>query len=91
MTACRVLHDLPESDVDRTLREVHRICTPDGVLGVIELPLALDGVSTESAEYWRNWASKSEFDIETFERIQWRQNKSDSRYVLIIATPVSTA
>lgn len=91
VTACRVLHDLPESDVGRTLREAHRVCTPNGVLGVLELPLTPDGVSAEPAEYWSTRVFEAGFDIETFERIQRKRTESNGRYVLITATPASTA
>jgi ubiquinone/menaquinone biosynthesis C-methylase UbiE len=36
-TACRVLHDVPAPDVGLALREVHRVCAPEGALGVLEL------------------------------------------------------
>jgi SAM-dependent methyltransferase len=85
ITACRVLHDLPASDIDRTLREAHRVCVPDGMLSILELPITPDGVSDDPAAYWRNRVKEAGFDIETMERLQRKQG--DGRYVIIIATP----
>jgi SAM-dependent methyltransferase len=89
VTACRVLHDLPASDSDRALREACRVCTPDGVLGVLELPITPDGVPDEPGEYWRNRVSEAGFDIRTFDRLQRKQG--DGRYIIIVATPSSAA
>jgi SAM-dependent methyltransferase len=85
ITACRVLHDLPAADIDRTLHEAHRVCDPDGVLGILELPITPDGVSDDPSNYWRNRVSEAGFDIETVERLQRKQG--DNRYIIIVATP----
>lgn len=84
ITACRVLHDLPTADIDRTLREAHRVCRSDGVFGILELPITPDNAD-DPAAYWRDRVSEAGFDIKTFERLQRKQ--SDGQYVLIVATP----
>lgn len=85
MTACRVLHDLPEEDADRTLREAHRVCAPDGRLGVLELPITPDGTNASPAQYWRGRVTEAGFSIETLERVD--RKRRDDRYVLIVAAP----
>lgn len=83
ITACRVLHDLPAADIDRTLREAHRVCRPDGALGILELPITPNNAD-DPAAYWRDRVSEAGFDIKRFERLQRKQ--SDGQYVLIVAT-----
>jgi ubiquinone/menaquinone biosynthesis C-methylase UbiE len=103
LTACRVLHDLPaayarrpprgghgapDTDAERTLREAHRTCAPDGVLGVLELPITpddADGAIVSPEMYWRERVSEAGFAIETVERLDRRRR--DDQYVLIVATP----
>jgi SAM-dependent methyltransferase len=88
LTACRVLHDLPAADAERTLREAHRTCAPDGVLGVLELPITpddADGAIVSPEMYWRERVSEAGFAIETVERLDRRRR--DDQYVLIVATP----
>lgn len=87
VTACRVLHDLPASDVDQALSEACRVCTSDGVLGILELPITPDDAD-DPEKYWRSRVSEAEFDIETVERLQ--RKRGDGRYVIIIAMPSST-
>lgn len=87
VTACRVLHDLPAEDADRALREIRRVCNPEGVLGVLELPLTPDGVTAPPAAYWRDRISEAGFDIETIERIE--RTRHNDPYILIVATPVA--
>jgi SAM-dependent methyltransferase len=84
VTACRVLHDLPASDADQALREACRVCTPDGVLGVLELPITPDD-DDDPEEYWRSRVSEAGFEIERVERL--RRKRGDGRYVIIVATP----
>lgn len=88
VTACRVLHDLPASDAEQALREAHRVCTPDGMLGVLELPITPEDAD-DPEEYWRNRVSEAGFEIERVERL--RRKRVDGRYVIIIATPSSMA
>jgi SAM-dependent methyltransferase len=88
LTACRVLHDLPAADAERTLREAHRVCAPDGALGVLELPIIpddVDGATVSPEAYWREHVSEAGFAIETVERLDRRRR--DDQYVLIVATP----
>jgi SAM-dependent methyltransferase len=85
ITVCRVLHDLPATDIEKTLREAHRVCVSDGMLGILELPITPDGVSNDPSEYWRNRVSEAGFDIETVERLQ--QKQGNGRYIIIVATP----
>lgn len=85
ITACRVLHDLSPVDADRTLREARRVCAPDGVLGILELPITPDGVSTDPETYWRERVVEAGFAIETVERVD--RTRRDDQYVLIVTTP----
>lgn len=85
VTACRVLHDLPRENADRTLREARRVCASDGILGVLELPITPDGVAAPSEEYWHERVTEAGFDIETIERLD--RKRRDDQYILIVATP----
>jgi SAM-dependent methyltransferase len=85
VTACRVLHDLPKEDAERTLRETHRVCAPDKRLGVLELPITPDGVTASPEAYWRERVVEAGFSIETLERLD--RKRRDDQYVLIVATP----
>lgn len=89
VTACRVLHDLDARDVDRTLREIRRVCEPGGRLGVLELPLVPDGVDREPEGYWRECVSAAGFRIEAVDRIE--RGRSDEPYLVLVATPASAA
>lgn len=85
VTACRVLHDLPAEDGTRTLQEARRVCTPNGTLGVLELLITPDGVTTPPAAYWRDRISEAGFNVRTIRRIE--RTRRDDPYVLIVATP----
>lgn len=85
LTACRVLHDLPAADTARTLSEAHRVCAPDGVLGVLELPITPEETSVLPAQYWRERVNEAGFTIETIERVE--RKRREDQYVLIVATP----
>lgn len=88
VTACRVLHDLPTTDAKCTLREAHRVCEPDGALGVLELPiLPHDATETTASpvDYWRERVAEAGFTVETLGRLD--QNRRNGQYVLIVATP----
>lgn len=85
VTACRVLHDLPASAVEPALCEARRVCAPGGVVGVLELPLTPDGVTSPPEEYWPERVREAGLEILTFDRAS-RKGRAD-QYVLIIATP----
>ena len=84
VTACQVLHDLEAPAVDRTLREIRRVCDPDGTLGVLELPLTPDGVSRRPESYWTDRVTAAGFRIESLERLE---RDSGTPYLVIVATP----
>ncbi|ELZ15291.1 methyltransferase type 11 [Haloterrigena salina JCM 13891] len=84
VTACRVLHDLEAPAADRTLREIRRVCEPDGTLGVLELPLTPDGVSRHPEPYWTDRVTAAGFRIESLERLE---RDTGAPYLVIVATP----
>lgn len=85
VTACRVLHDLPEGDEKRALREARRVCTPDGTLGVLELPITSEGVDTDPEIYWRERVERAGFEITRIKRVERRQGGEP--YIVIVAEP----
>ncbi|MFA9427148.1 class I SAM-dependent methyltransferase [Natronorubrum sp. A-ect3] len=95
VTACRVLHDLPEPAANEALRELQRICTATGTVGILELPLLPDGVETDCnsgsgakpdpESYWTNRVTDAGFTIETVERLE-RPGKREP-YISIVASP----
>ncbi|SIR72308.1 class I SAM-dependent methyltransferase [Natronorubrum thiooxidans] len=87
VTACRVLHDLEAPAVDRTLREIHRVCTPDGSVGILELPLVPTDVSADPETYWPDRVSAAGFRIDAYERIE--RGGGGEPYLLLVATPRS--
>lgn len=84
VTACRVLHDLEATAADRTLREIRRVCEPDGTLGILELPLTPDGVSRHPEPYWTDRVTAAGFRIESLERLE---RDTGTPYIVIVATP----
>lgn len=84
VTACRVLHDLPAEDHDGALREIRRVCAPDGVLGVLELPIVPDGVGVDPETYWRERIAEAGFSVERVKRVDRR--RGGEPYVVIVAT-----
>lgn len=85
VTACRVLHDLPVAEVGPALREAHRICTPQGMLGVLELPIIPEDTTAAPEEYWPDRISQADFTVTNVERVP-RERGSDP-YILVVATP----
>lgn len=85
VTACRVLHDLPEENHERTLREIRRVCRPDGVLGILEIPIAPGERDPET--YWRERVTESGFAVQKVNRVP---RKGDGEpYIVIVAEPSS--
>ena len=85
VTACRVLHDLPPAEVGPALREAHRVCAPQGALGVLELPIVPEDTTAAPEEYWPERISQAGFTVTTVERVP-RERESDP-YILVVATP----
>lgn len=82
VTACRVLHDLPQEKAEAALTECHRVLTPDGRLGVLELPLPHDP-DADPDDYWRAQLSAAGFTIESA-----ATSGVDDGYLRYTATPV---
>lgn len=83
VTACRVLHDLPETDHERTLRETRRVCRSGGTLGVLEIPVAPDERDPET--YWREQVEAAGFAIQKLKRIP--RKGGGEPYIVIVAEP----
>lgn len=82
VTACRVLHDLPADAAARALAEAHRVCPPDGALGVLELPIThVD--SADPAAYWRDLVADAGFTVTTVRALDLDRG----RYVVVVAEP----
>lgn len=84
VTACRVLHDLPLGDADRALRELHRVCAPDGTLGVLELPITPEDTS-DPETYWCDRVTEAGFTITMTKRVE--RNRGGDPYIVIVAEP----
>ena len=84
VTACRVLHDLPATDVDPALRETHRVCAPEGVLGVLELPITPDDTTAAPEEYWPDRVSQAGFTVTSVDQVS--RGRRAEPYVLVVAT-----
>jgi ubiquinone/menaquinone biosynthesis C-methylase UbiE len=85
VTACRVLHDLPADRHGRTLRELRRVCHPEGVLGVLELPIVPEGVERDPESYWRERIAEAGFSVRTTKRVE--RTRGGEPYVVIVAEP----
>jgi ubiquinone/menaquinone biosynthesis C-methylase UbiE len=79
----QVLHDLPESTTTAILSELARVCTPDGRLGLIELPLVADAKEVQ-ASYWPDRLTRAGFEVRTVDSLPWKEEKCRS---LVVASP----
>lgn len=85
VTACRILHDLSADDAAKALDEAHRVCAPDGTLGVLELPIIHDdGIDPE--RYWKERVVAAGFTVEQVCRVP--RHSVSSAYVIVVGTPV---
>ncbi|MFU8869234.1 class I SAM-dependent methyltransferase [Natronococcus sp.] len=86
-TACRVLHDLPASSAEDALSELRRVCTADGAVGILELPLVPDDVGDDPdpESYWSDRVLEAGFAIETLERLELADREEP--YILLIVRP----
>jgi len=89
VTACRVLHDLPVTDQPTALEELHRVCAPDGTLGILELPLTPAETSTDPDSYWRQQLADAGFTVERSHHVDSPHRTAP--YHVFIATPSATA
>jgi SAM-dependent methyltransferase len=64
VTLCRVLHDLPKGGARRALEEAHRVCRPDGTVGVLALPFPHEPDADPTA-YWRELVADAGFAVDT--------------------------
>lgn len=80
-----MLHDLPALEVGPALREAHRICAPQGTLGVLELPIIPEDTTTASEEYWPDRVSRAGFTVAAVERVA--QKGRAEPYILVVAAP----
>ncbi|GAB6862400.1 class I SAM-dependent methyltransferase [Haloplanus litoreus] len=84
VTACRVLHDVPEADRDAAFAELRRVCADDGTVGLLELPITPDGVDDHEA-YWRGCLEATGLAVERVATVD--RPTRDGTYVAIAATP----
>ena len=85
VTACRVLHDLPAAEVGSALREAHRVCAPQGTLGVLEVPIVPEDTTANPEEYWPGRISQAGFTVTNVERVP--RERGSGPYILVVATP----
>lgn len=80
VTLSRILHDLPDEDTaDAALSEARRVLSPDGTLGVLEVPITHAETERDAFDYWEERVRRADFTIlET----TWVDG-----YVLICAAP----
>ncbi|MCL7417185.1 MAG: class I SAM-dependent methyltransferase [Halalkalicoccus sp.] len=86
VTACRVLHDLPDEDHGRALEEIRRVCAPDGTVGVLELPIVPDGADSDPETYWRERVTGAGFSVETMKRVE--RKRGGEPYIVLVAAPI---
>lgn len=79
VTVCRVLHDLPEQDARRALAEARRVLSPDGTLGVLELPIPHDE-GADPERYWSDLLNDAGFTVTECRVL-------DGEYFILVATP----
>lgn len=84
VTACRVLHDLPKATAEKALAEVHRVCRPDGTLGVLELS-STHGTDAGPLDYWRGVVSEAGFEVRDARRVT--RDGEETGYVAVVAEP----
>lgn len=82
VTACRVLHDLPQEAARYALVEARRACASDGTLGVLELPIPHEETA-DPVEYWRTLVADAGWDVETVEELELERGQ----YILVVAEP----
>lgn len=85
VTACRVLHDLPEESGAKALREIHRVCSPRGVLGILELPITPEETETDPETYWRERVTGAGFSVETVKRVE--RKRGGEPYLVLRCRP----
>jgi SAM-dependent methyltransferase len=89
ITVCRVLHDLPADRVAPALSELHRVCAPEGRVGVLELPIVPDGDDADPERYWCDRIAEAGFSIEGVEQVDRR--RGGEPYVVLVAEPGPSA
>jgi ubiquinone/menaquinone biosynthesis C-methylase UbiE len=85
VTACRVLHDLPATEVGPALDEAHRVCAPEGTLGVLELPIIPEDTTVAPEEYWPDRITRAGFTVTRIDRVS--RGRRSEPYVLVVAAP----
>ncbi|WP_251341222.1 class I SAM-dependent methyltransferase [Haloplanus halophilus] len=85
VTACRVLHDVPEAHRADAAAELRRVCADDGVVGLLELPITPDGVTDHEA-YWRGCLEDAGLVVDRVATVE-RRRRPGEPYVAIAATP----
>ena len=83
LTVCMVLHDLPEDDARCILQELRRVCSSEGTIGLLELPLINDQ-KLVSSQFWQDLVTDAGFTIESVRALPW---KEDRDFVILTATP----
>jgi SAM-dependent methyltransferase len=80
VTLSRILHDLPDEDTaDAALSEARRVISPDGRLGVLEVPVTPGEGGENGLAWWEKRVRRADFRI--------LEATSVDGYVLIRAAP----
>jgi SAM-dependent methyltransferase len=82
VTISRVLHDLSAANARRAVAEARRVCAPDGVLGVLELPFPHEP-GAAPATYWRDLVADAGVTVTTVAEHSFERG----RYVVVVAEP----
>ena len=86
VTTCRVLHDLPKEAAEQALAEAHRVCRPDGTLGVLELS-STHGTDADPLDYWPELIRNADFEVRDARRVT--RDGEETGYVVVVAEPNS--
>ncbi|MFB6102013.1 MAG: class I SAM-dependent methyltransferase [Haloplanus sp.] len=84
VTACRVLHDVPEKRRASAFAELRRVCADDGTVGLLELPITPEGVDDHEA-YWRDCLEEAGLVVDRLVTVA--RPTREGTYVAIAASP----
>jgi ubiquinone/menaquinone biosynthesis C-methylase UbiE len=80
VTACRLLHDLPREDAERTLTEAQRVLRANGTLGIVELPVTHEETD-DPLDYWSTLVEDAGFAVTASGTVE----RGDSTYYYLLS------